>query len=222
MGQKINPIGLRAAVNHDWRSRWFADDRQFGAYLNEDQRIRDHLRRRLENAAVKEVLIERYANRVRVTIHSARPAVVIGPRGKDAEMLRGELEKLTEGREVFIDVRDVPDPDTHAQLVAENIALQLCRRISFRRALKRAIKTAMDARVEGIKIQVGGRLGGAELSRTEWYKEGRVPLHTLREAIDYGFAEARTTAGALGVKVWICRKPEAPRAEKGKTHAVNA
>ena len=222
MGQKINPIGMRTAVNHDWRSRWFADERQFGVYLNEDQRIRDHLRRRLESAAVKEVIIERYANRVRVTIHSARPAVVIGPRGKDAEILRGEVEKLTGGREVFIDVRDVPQPDASAQLVAENIALQLCRRISFRRALKRAIKTAMDLHVEGIKIQVGGRLGGAELSRTEWYKEGRVPLHTLRENIDYGFAEARTTAGALGIKVWICHKAESPPAEKGKTNAVNA
>lgn len=214
MGQKVNPIGMRVAVNRDWRSRWFADERQFGVYLNEDLRIRDHLNRRLEGAAVADIIIERYANRVRVTIHSARPAVVVGPRGRDAETLREEMEKITGGREVFLDVRDVPDPDANAQLVAENIALQLKRRISFRRALKRALKTAMDLKVDGIKIQVSGRLNGAELSRTEWYKEGRVPLHTLRENIDYGFSEARTTAGAIGIKVWICRKAATTTAEK--------
>lgn len=215
MGQKVNPIGMRLPVTRDWRSRWYADARDFGAYLTEDRRIRDHLKRRLESAAVADVIIERYANRIRVTIHSGRPAVVVGPRGKDAEALREEMEKLTGGREVFIDVREVRNPDINSQLVAENIALQLTRRISFRRALKRAIKTAMDMRVDGIKIQVSGRLGGAELSRTEWYKEGRVPLHTLRESIDYGFTEARTTAGAIGVKVWICRKADETQAEKG-------
>ncbi len=223
MGQKVNPIGMRVAVNHDWRSRWFATERQFGVFVNEDQRIRDHLNRRLESAAVADIVIERYANRVRITIFSGRPGMVVGPRGKDAEVLREEVEKLSGGREIFIDVREVATPDANAQLVADNIAVQLTRRISFRRALKRAIKTAMDLRVEGIRIQVSGRLGGAELSRTEWYKEGRVPLHTLRETIDYGFAEARTTAGAIGVKVWICHKSEPPRTEKkGKTNAADA
>ena len=203
-------------VNKDWRSRWFANKKNFGPMLIEDIKVREFVRKRLENAAVAEVIIERYANRKRVNIHSARPGIVIGRKGQDIEVIRAELAKMT-GKEIYIEIHEVKNPDVNAQLVAENIALQMARRVSFRRAMKRAMKIAMDLGVDGIKIRVSGRLGGSELARTEWYKEGKVPLHTLRANIEYGFAEAATTAGRIGVKVWICRKKEEPTlAGKGK------
>jgi small subunit ribosomal protein S3 len=207
LGQKTNPIGLRIAVDKDWRSRWFSPKKEFGNLLNEDLKIREMVRKRLENAAVAQVRIERYANRVRVNIFTARPGIVIGRKGQDIERIRAELSRMT-GKEVYIEIQEIRDADTNAQLVAENIAMQMARRVSFRRAMKRAIKLAMDLGVEGIKIRVSGRLGGSELSRVEWYKEGKIPLHTLRANIDYGFAESPTTAGRIGVKVWICKKDE--------------
>ncbi len=204
MGQKINPIGLRIAVTKDWRSRWFSPKKEFGKNLNEDLQVRDLVKEKLESAAVARIDIERYANRMRVTIHTARPGIVIGRKGQDIEKIRADLSKIT-GKDIYIDIREIRNPDTNAQLVAENVAMQMSRRVSFRRALKRAMKTAMDMGVEGIKIRAAGRLGGAELARIEWYKEGKTPLHTLRADIDYGFAEAATAAGRIGVKVWICR-----------------
>ena len=216
MGQKINPIGLRVAVSKDWRSRWFADKKNFGELLNEDLEIRDLVKKRLENAAVARVDIERYANRVRIRVHTARPAVVIGRKGQDIENIRAHLAKVT-GKEVYVEIKEIRDPDCNAQLVAENIALQIERRVSIRRAMKRALKMAMDLGAEGIKVRAGGRLGGAEIARAEWYKEGKIPLHTLRANIDYGFTEAKTPAGLIGVKVWVCKKDEAP--EEGRRGA---
>jgi small subunit ribosomal protein S3 len=213
LGQKVNPIGLRIAIDKDWRSRWFASKKNFGGMLNEDLAIRDLVKKRLENAAVARINIERYANRVRISIHTARPGIVIGRKGQDIERIRTQIAKMT-GKEIYIEIKEIRDPDCNAQLVAENIAMQLMRRVSFRRAMKRALKMAMDMGVEGIKIRAAGRLGGAEMARTEWYKEGRIPLHTLRANIDYGFTEAATTAGLVGVKVWVCKKREDPEAGK--------
>ena len=207
MGQKVNPIGLRISVNKNWRSRWFAGKKEFADLLQEDIRIREVVQTRLKDAALSNVFIERYANRVRVTIRTARPGLVIGRKGEDIERLREQLAVMTK-KEVYIEIDEVKNPDLDAKLVAENIALQLERRVSFRRAMKRAIQMAMDTGAEGIKVQAGGRLGGAELSRTESYKEGKIPLHTLRADIDYGVATARTVAGAIGIKVWICKKAE--------------
>lgn len=221
MGQKVHPIGLRIAVDKDWRSRWFATKKDFGNMLVEDLQIREMVRKRLENAAVSDIRIERYANRVRINIHTARPGIVIGRKGQDIERIRTELSRKT-GREIYIEIHEVKNPDVNAQLVAENIALQMERRVSFRRAMKRALKIAMDMGVDGIKIRAGGRLGGSELARVEWYKEGRIPLHTLRENIDYGFAEASTTAGRIGIKVWICRKPELASEGRRRSNAAYA
>lgn len=207
MGQKVNPISLRVAVNKDWRSRWYADKKQFGGLLHEDIKIRDMVKARLKEAAVPEVIIERYANRARVTIYTARPGIVIGRKGADIEKLREEISKMT-GKEIYVEIKEVKDPDTTAQLVAENIAIQLERRVSFRRALKRAIQLAMDLGAMGIRVRSAGRLGGAELARVEGYKEGKVPLHTLRANVQYGFAEAHTMAGKIGIKVWICKKED--------------
>jgi len=214
LGQKVNPISLRVTVNKNWRSKWYANKRQFGDLFHEDLKIRDIIKRRLQNGAVPEILIERYANRVRATIYTARPGIVIGHKGQDIEKLREELAKLSK-KEVYIEIKEIRDADLNAQLVAENIAVQLERRVSFRRAMKKAIKTAMDLKAFGIKVQVSGRLGGADLARRENYKEGKVPLHTLRANIEYGFAEAHTVAGKVGIKVWICRKleEETPRGE---------
>ena len=216
MGQKINPIGLRVAVTKDWRSRWFANKSNFGNLLNEDLEIRDMVNKRLENAAVARVDIERYANRVRIGIHTARPGIVIGRKGQDIENIRTKLSKIT-GKEIYIEIKEIRDPDCNAQLIAENIAVQVERRVSIRRAMKRAMKMAMDLGAEGIKVRAGGRLGGAEIARVEWYKEGKIPLHTLRANIDYGFTEAKTPAGLIGVKVWVCKKDEAP--EEGRRGA---
>lgn len=221
MGQKVNPIGLRVAVTKDWRSRWFAEKkRDIGDLLHEDLKIRETVKSRLRDAAVPDIRIERYANRARVTISTARPGIVIGRKGQDIDRLREDLAKLT-GKDIYIEIREIKDPDVTAQLVAESIALQLTRRVSFRRALKRAIQVAMDMGAEGIKVQASGRLGGAELSRREGYKEGKIPLHTLDANVEYGFAEARTTAGQIGVKVWICRKREEDSL-KEKSHGAYA
>ena len=207
MGQKVNPIGFRIVVDKKWRSRWFSDKREFGKLLSEDQWIRAEVKTRLASAAVSDVIIERYANRVRVNIHSARPGLVIGRKGQDIDRLRSSLSKRT-GKDIFVEIHEIRDPDANAQLIAESIAQQLERRVSLRRAMKRAQKVAMDVGVDGVKIRASGRLNGAELSRVEWAKEGKIPLHTLRANIEYGFAEAATTAGAIGIKVWICKRDD--------------
>ena len=175
--------------------------------LHEDYEIRTHVKKSIPNASIAEIIIERYANKVRVTIATARPGIAIGRKGQDIERVREELTRMT-NKEIYIEIREIRNADTNAQLVAEGIAFQLLRRVSFRRAIKRAIKTAMDMGVDGIKIQASGRLGGSELARREWYKEGKIPLHTFRANVEYGFSEARTTAGAIGIKVWICREKE--------------
>jgi small subunit ribosomal protein S3 len=203
MGQKTNPIGLRVAVTKDWRSKWYAEKKEFGKLLAEDQRIRETLKRKLESASVPKIQIERAATRCRITIFTARPGVVIGRKGAEIDKIKEELSRLT-GKEVYVEIVEVKRPELDAQLVADNIALQLERRISFRRAMKKAVQTTMDAGAEGIKVRCCGRLGGAELARTESYHEGRVPLHTLRANIDYGLAEANTVYGKLGIKCWIC------------------
>ena len=217
MGQKVNPIGFRVGVNHAWGSRWFAPKKMFGAYLIEDQKIRDAVKAKLSEAGLSKILIERYANRVRVTLFSARPGVIIGRKGGDVEAIRAELEKMTK-KEVYLEIKEVQGADADAQLVAEGIAQQLERRIALKRAMKRAMKVAMDMGVDGIKVHAGGRINGAEIARVEWSREGKVPLHTLRANIDYGFAEANTTAGKIGIKVWICKKEgfqaRAPRGER--------
>ncbi|MBQ3342169.1 MAG: 30S ribosomal protein S3 [Kiritimatiellae bacterium] len=205
MGQKVNPVGFRVGVNHAWGSRWFAPKKSFGAFLVEDQRIRDVCKKRLAEAGISRILVERYANRVRVTLFSARPGVIIGRKGGDVEAVRTELEKLTK-KEVYLEVKEVQGADADAQLVAESIAQQLERRIMLKRARKRAMKVARDLGDDGIKIHAGGRINGAEIARVEWSREGKVPLHTLRANIDYGFAEANTTAGKIGLKVWICKR----------------
>lgn len=221
MGQKVNPIGLRITVTKDWKSRWFAErKREIGDLIHEDLLIRKIIKTRLRDAAVAEIRIERYANRARVTICTARPGIVIGRKGADIDRLREDLSKTT-GKEIYIEIKEIKDPDVTAQLVAEGIAVQLTRRVSFRRALKRAVQVAMDMGAEGIKVQASGRLGGSELSRREGYKEGRIPLHTLDANIEYGFAEAKTPAGIIGVKTWICKKPEEV-VLKEKSHAAYA
>ncbi len=224
MGQKVNPISLRVAVNKNWLSRWYGDKRVFADFFHEDLEIRSMVKKTLENAAVSDVLIERYANKVRVTIRTARPGIALGRRGQESEKLRDALNKLT-GKEVFLEHKEIKNADLDAQLAAENIALQLERRVSFRRAMKKAIESAMNLGALGVKVAVAGRLGGAELARNEAYKKGKTPLHTLRAFIDYGFAEAHTVAGKVGVKVWICRKPEEEaetRAAGGVRRAANA
>ena len=216
MGQKVNPVGFRLPVNRAWRSKWFAQKRNFGAYLVEDNAIREFVKKRLAEAGLSKIIVERYANRVRVTLFSARPGVIIGRKGGDVEAIRAELEKMTK-KEVYLEIKEVQGADADAQLVAEGIAQQLERRIALKRAMKRAMKVAMDMGVDGIKVHAGGRINGAEIARVEWSREGKVPLHTLRANIDYGFAEANTTAGKIGIKVWICKKEgfqaRAPRGE---------
>jgi small subunit ribosomal protein S3 len=204
MGQKTNPIGLRIAVTRDWRSKWYAGKKEFGKLLTEDRKIRDLLKKKLESASVPQILIERAASRCRITITTARPGIVIGRKGAEIDKLKEELSKMT-GKEIYVDIIEIKTPETDAQLVAENVALQLERRVSFRRAMKKALQTARDFGAEGIKIRCAGRLGGAELARVEQYHWGRVPLHTLRANIDYGFAEAKTVYGKLGVKCWVCK-----------------
>jgi len=209
MGQKTNPIGLRVAVNKDWRSKWYADKRDFGKLLVEDNHIRSMLKKKLESASVPKILIERAATRCRITIYTARPGVVIGRKGTEIDKIKEEISRLT-GKEIYVEIVEVKRPEIDAQLVAENVSLQLERRISFRRAIKKAVQTAMDNGAEGIRIRCGGRLGGAELARVEMYHQGRVPLHTLRAKIDYGFAEANTVYGKLGIKCWVCTGENKP------------
>ncbi len=202
MGQKVHPIGIRLGVIKDWTSTWYADSKQYADYLNTDLKVRAYLRKRLANASVSRIQIERPARTARITIHSARPGIVIGKKGEDIEALRKDVSNMM-GVPVHINVEEIRKPELDAQLVAESVAQQLERRIMFRRAMKRAVTNTMRLGAQGIKINVAGRLGGAEIARTEWYREGRVPLHTLRADIDYGFAEAHTPSGVIGVKVWI-------------------
>ena len=202
MGQKVNPIGLRLGINRNWESRWFPDYNKMPDRVAEDYKIRNFLKKELYYAGVSNIIIERTAKKLRVTIVAARPGIIIGKKGADIEKLKQKLQKLV-GKEVYINIKEEKRPQASAQLAAENVATQLERRVAFRRAMKKAIQAAQKAGVKGIKVQVAGRLGGAEMARTEWYLEGRVPLHTLRAKIDYGYAEAHTTYGVIGVKVWI-------------------
>jgi len=201
MGQKVNPIGLRLGINRTWDSRWYAEA-NYADLLHEDLRLRKYLKKRLAQAGVSRVVIERPAKKARITIHTARPGVVIGKKGVDIEKLRVDIAAMT-GGEVHLNIVEIRKPEIDAQLVAENIAQQLERRIGFRRAMKRAVQSAMRLGAEGIRINCGGRLGGAEIARTEWYREGRVPLHTLRADVDYGTTTAMTSYGTCGVKVWV-------------------
>ncbi len=202
MGQKVNPHGLRVGIIKDWDSKWYADSKNFDEYLIEDYEIRKYIKEKLYIAGISRIEIERFANRIKITIHTAKPGMVIGKGGSGVEALRKELENMT-GKNVIVNVEEVKVPELDAQLVAENIASQLERRVSYRRAMKQAIQRTMRAGAEGIKTSVSGRLGGADMARTEGYSEGTIPLQTLRADIDYGFAEANTTYGKLGVKVWI-------------------
>lgn len=203
MGQKVNPIGMRLGINRTWDSRWYADS-GYGELLQEDLEIRSYLLKRLGQAGVSKVVIERPSKKARITIHTARPGVVIGKKGADIEKLRSQISQMTES-EVHLNIVEIRKPEIEAQLVAENVAQQLERRVAFRRAMKRAVQSAMRLGAQGIRINAGGRLGGAEIARTEWYREGRVPLHTLRADVDYGVARADTAYGTCGVKVWIFR-----------------
>ncbi len=202
MGQKVNPIGFRLGINRTWDSRWFADGTEYARLLHEDFRIREYLREKLKQAGVSRIIIERPHKKCRVTIYSARPGVVIGKKGADIEKLRRDVSAMTDS-EVHLNIVEVRKPEIDANLVADNIAQQLERRIAFRRAMKRAVQSAMRMGAEGIRITCSGRLGGAEIARTEWYREGRVPLHTLRADVDYGTATAHTAYGTNGIKVWI-------------------
>jgi small subunit ribosomal protein S3 len=208
VGQKVNPIGFRLPVTKSWLSRWYADKKHFGDVLHEDLQIRSFVKKQLQDASVSKIEIERFANRVRLTVHSARPGLVIGRKGAQIERLKKDIGKFCAQKEILIDIKEIKAPELDAQLVAEGIATQLERRVSFRRAMKRSVQSALEMKAQGIKIRCAGRLGGAELARTEQYKEGKIPLHTLRENIDYGVAEASTTAGKIGVKVWICKPVE--------------
>ena len=201
MGQKVNPVGLRLGINRTWDSRWYADD-DYARLLHEDLHIRSFLFERLNQAGIGRVVIERPAKKARITIHTARPGVVIGKKGADIERLRTDITKMT-GSDVHLNIVEIRKPEIEAKLVAENIAQQLVRRVAFRRAMKRAVQSAIRLGAQGIRINCGGRLGGAEIARTEWYREGRVPLHTLRADVDFGLATARTAYGTCGVKVWV-------------------
>ncbi len=201
MGQKVNPIGLRVGINRTWDSRWYAD-RNYAALLHEDLKLRAYVESRLSQAGVSRVVIERPAKKARITIHTARPGVVIGKKGADIEKLRQEISEIT-GGEVHLNIVEIRKPEIDAKLVAENIGQQLMRRVAFRRAMKRAVQSAMRLGALGIRINCGGRLGGSEIARMEWYREGRVPLHTLRADVDYGTTTAKTTYGTCGVKVWV-------------------
>src|SRR4051795_2952025 len=203
MGQKINPIGFRLAVNRNWSSKWYANKRSFAPMLAEDVKVRDFLKKKLAHASVGRVLIERPAKDARITIFSARPGVVIGKKGEEIEALKAELRRIMGVQQVHVNIEEIRKPEIDAQLIADSIAQQLEKRIMFRRAMKRAMQNAMRLGAQGIKIMSSGRLNGIEIARTEWYREGRVPLHTLRADIDYGFSEAKTTYGVIGVKVWV-------------------
>ncbi|MDR1975525.1 MAG: 30S ribosomal protein S3 [Campylobacteraceae bacterium] len=235
MGQKVNPIGLRLGINRNWESRWFPGKQVLALNISEDYKIRKFLKKELFYAGVSQILIERTARKLRVTVVAARPGIIIGKKGSDIEKLKEKLQQLV-NKEVNVNIKEERRPQASAQLAAENVAMQLERRVAFRRAMKKVIQGAQKSGAKGIKISVSGRLGGAEMARTEWYLEGRVPLHTLRAKIDYGFAEAYTTYGIIGVKVWIFkgevlskgiqaektseepRKPKAPRVKKERSN----
>jgi small subunit ribosomal protein S3 len=202
MGQKVHPTGIRLGITKDWSSKWYADSKDFGNFLHNDLKVREYLQNKLASASVSRIKIERPARNARITIHSARPGLVIGKKGEDIERLRNEVSEMM-GIPVHINIEEVRKPELDATLVAQGIAQQLEKRIMFRRAMKRAVTNSMRLGAQGVKINVAGRLNGAEIARSEWYREGRVPLHTLRADIDYGFAEANTTYGIIGVKVWI-------------------
>ncbi len=226
MGQKVHPTGIRLGIVKDWSSKWYADSKTFPHYLHMDHQIRTYIRKKLKDASVSRITIERPAKKTNITIHTARPGIVIGKKGEDIEKLRSEIASLLSMsiNDVRINISEVRKPELDAQLVAEGIAQQLERRVMFRRAMKRAVTNTMRVGAEGVKVKVGGRLNGAEIARSEWYREGRVPLHTLRADIDYGFAEAHTTYGVIGVKVWIFKgevydKPEPVVAEEKEAAA---
>jgi len=225
MGQKINPIGFRMGISRDWTAKWYAGTKSYTQNLLSDIALRDYLKVRLKNAALSTIVIERPAQSINITVHTARPGIVIGKKGEDIEKLRQEMTKIA-GRPVQLAVEEVRQPELDAQLVSENIAQQLEKRIMFRRAMKRAVTNAMRLRALGIKVMVAGRLNGAEIARTEWYREGRVPLHTLRADIDYGFSEAQTTYGKIGVKVWIFKgevfDKDEPKAEDAEAKKATA
>ena len=201
MGQKTHPTGFRLGIIKTWSSRWYAE-KDFSRYLHEDLRIRKYIKAKLYHAGIARIDIERAANKSRINIFTARPGIIIGKKGSEIEKLKGELQRMTD-KEVYINITEVQRPETDSQLIAENVCMQLERRVAFRRAMKKAVTSTLKCGALGIKITCAGRLGGAEMARTEWYREGRVPLHTLRADIDYGFAEAKTTYGIIGVKVWV-------------------
>ncbi len=201
MGQKVHPHGFRLGVTRTWDSRWYSE-RDFGNFLIEDFKLREFVKRKLAQASISKIGIERAAGKIKLIIHTARPGIVIGPKGSEIEKLRREVLKMT-NKEVIVDIKEIRRPEIEAQLVAENVAQQLERRIAFRRAMKKSVSSALKSGAKGIRIATAGRLGGAEMARREWYREGRVPLQTLRADIDYGFAEASTTYGVIGIKVWI-------------------
>lgn len=202
MGQKVCPVGFRTSVTKKWSSLWYGNKQEFGNLLVEDFKLREYLKKKQTCQGASKFTIRRMSDKIEITIHTARPGLVIGKKGSEIDVLKAELSKLT-GKEVWVEVEEIKRPDLDAKLVAENIARQLSRRVAFRRAMKKAMQSTMDAGAVGIKIQVSGRLGGAEIARTEWYKEGRIPLHTLRANIDYATARAETTYGTIGVKIWI-------------------
>lgn len=202
MGQKVHPTGIRLGIVKDWTSKWYADTKQYADLLNSDLEVRDYLKKRLSQASVSRIQIDRPASNAHITVHTARPGLVIGKKGEDIDALRGEVSRMM-GIPVHMSIEEIRKPELDAQLVAEGIAQQLERRVMFRRAMKRSVQNAMRLGAEGIKVNIAGRLNGAEIARSEWYREGRVPLHTLRADIDYGFSEASTTYGIIGVKVWI-------------------
>ncbi len=204
MGQKVHPYGFRLGTLYGWQSNWFAE-RKYADQLHDDIKIRDFIKKKLFHAGISKVVIDRTGDKVVVNIHTARPGILIGKRGAEVELLRAELSKLSQHREIYINIMEIRKAELDAQLVAENVALQLERRVAFRRAMKKAVTSTMKFGAGGIRIQCAGRLGGSEMGRREWYREGRVPLHTLRAEIDYGFAEAKTTYGVIGVKCWVFR-----------------
>jgi len=213
MGQKINPTGFRLAVNRNWSSKWYANNRNFAGMLAEDVKVRSFLKKKLAHASVGRVLIERPAKDARITIFSARPGVVIGKKGEEIESLKAELRRIMGVQQVHVNIEEIRKPETDAQLIADSIAQQLEKRIMFRRAMKRAMQNAMRLGAQGVKIMSAGRLNGHEIARTEWYREGRVPLHTLRADIDYGTGEAKTSYGVIGIKVWVYKGEVMPKGE---------
>lgn len=202
MGQKVHPIGFRLGIHKTWSSNWYAK-KNYAVLLHEDIKLRNYIKKSLFHAGISKIEIERAGNRIKINIHTARPGIIIGKRGVEIDKLKEEIQSLTDNSQIFINIKEVRRPEMNAQLVAENIALQLERRVSFRRAMKKSVASALRFGAKGVKVHCAGRLGGAEMARTEWYREGQVPLHTIRADLDYGFAEAETTYGMIGVKVWI-------------------